>query len=110
MRVCRRFNLHHVAQTWFLAKCICFGLSAYQIRCGCPNHTLGNFLTKHFNLINLTLFKGFRLVPFLLELRAVIDWVWTDSALKLSSWICLEDVHANIFIMKCCQESEKVGT
>lgn len=52
----------------------------------------------------------FRLVPFLLELRVVIDWVWTDNALNLSNWICLEDVYANIFIMKCYQESEKVGT
>ncbi|XP_049555134.1 piezo-type mechanosensitive ion channel component 2-like [Orcinus orca] len=103
----RRFNLNHVAQIWYLVKCIDFGPSAYQIRCGYPNQILGNFLTKHFNLINLILFKGFRLVPFLLELRVVIDWVWTDNALNLSNWICLEDVYANIFIMKCYQESEK---
>nr|XP_030697484.1 piezo-type mechanosensitive ion channel component 2-like [Globicephala melas] len=103
----RRFNLNHVAQIWYLVKCIYFGPSAYRIRCGYPNQILGNFLTKHFNLINLILFKGFRLVPFLLELRVVIDWVWTDTALNLSNWICLEDVYANIFIMKCYQESEK---
>ncbi|XP_012583598.1 PREDICTED: piezo-type mechanosensitive ion channel component 1-like [Condylura cristata] len=51
--------------------------------------------------------ERFRFVPFLLELRAVIGWVWTDTALSLSSWICLEDIYANIFIMKCWQESEK---
>ncbi|TEA37721.1 hypothetical protein DBR06_SOUSAS9210043, partial [Sousa chinensis] len=103
----RRFNLNHVAQIWYLVKCIYFGPSACRIRCGYPNQILGNFLSKHFNLINLILFKGFRLVPFLLELRVVIDWVWTDTALNLSNWICLEDVYANIFIMKCYQESEK---
>uniref|UniRef100_A0A7N8XGX8 Piezo-type mechanosensitive ion channel component n=1 Tax=Mastacembelus armatus TaxID=205130 RepID=A0A7N8XGX8_9TELE len=96
-----------VAQLWYFVKCIYFGLSAYQIKCGYPNRILGNFLTKHFNYLNLFLFQGFRLVPFLTELRAVMDWVWTETTLSLSSWICLEDIYANIFILKCWRESEK---
>lgn len=51
---------------------------------------------------------SFRMVPFLTELRAVMDWVWTDTTLSLSSWICLEDIYANIFILRCWRESEKV--
>lgn len=50
----------------------------------------------------------FRLVPFLTELRAVMDWVWTDTTLSLSSWICVEDVYAHCFVLKCWRESEKV--
>ncbi|KAM6163885.1 piezo-type mechanosensitive ion channel component 2-like [Rhynchocyon petersi] len=103
----RRFNLNYVAQLWYLVKCIYFGLSAYQIKCGYPNRILGNFLTKNFSLLNFILFKGFRFVPFLLELRAVVDWIWTDTALSLSSWVCLEGLYADIFIMKCWRESEK---
>ncbi|KAK2851180.1 hypothetical protein Q5P01_007456 [Channa striata] len=103
----RRFNRNPVAQLWYFVKCIYFGLSAYQIKCGYPNRILGNFLTKHFNYLNLFLFQGFRLVPFLTELRAVMDWVWTDTTLSLSSWICVEDIYANIFILKCWRESEK---
>ena len=53
-------------------------------------------------------FYRFRLVPFLTELRAVMDWVWTDTTLSLSSWICVEDIYAHIFILKCWRESEKV--
>ncbi|XP_074046911.1 piezo-type mechanosensitive ion channel component 2-like [Macrotis lagotis] len=103
----RRFNANYVAQIWYLGKCIYFGLSAYQIKCGYPNRILGNFLTKNFNFINLFLFQGFRIVPFLLELRAVMDWIWTNTALSLSSWICLEDLYAGVFIMKCWREAEK---
>lgn len=51
---------------------------------------------------------SFRMVPFLTELRAVMDWVWTDTSLSLSSWICVEDIYAHIFILKCWRESEKV--
>ncbi|KAL7884441.1 hypothetical protein AOLI_G00072110 [Acnodon oligacanthus] len=103
----RRFNRNQVAQIWYFVKCIYFGLSAYQIKCGYPNRVLGNFLTKNYNYLNLFLFQGFRLVPFLTELRAVMDWVWTDTTLSLSSWICVEDIYANIFILKCWRESEK---
>nr|XP_033819308.1 piezo-type mechanosensitive ion channel component 2-like isoform X2 [Geotrypetes seraphini] len=103
----RRFNTNKVAQLWYFVKCLYFGLSAYQIKCGYPNRVLGNFLTKSYNCMNLFLFQGFRFVPFLTELRAVMDWVWTDTTLSLSSWICVEDIYANIFIMKCLRESEK---
>ncbi|XP_066500511.1 piezo-type mechanosensitive ion channel component 2 [Hoplias malabaricus] len=103
----RRFNRNQVAQLWYFVKCIYFGLSAYQIKCGYPNRVLGNFLTKNYNYMNLFLFQGFRMVPFLTELRAVMDWVWTDTTLSLSSWICVEDIYANIFILRCWRESEK---
>ncbi|XP_028328192.1 piezo-type mechanosensitive ion channel component 2 isoform X2 [Gouania willdenowi] len=103
----KRFSENLVAQMWYFVKCIYFGLSAYQIRCGYPTRVLGNFLTKSYNYVNLFLFQGFRLVPFLTELRAVMDWVWTDTSLSLSSWICVEDIYAHIFILKCWRESEK---
>uniref|UniRef100_A0A8B9HS83 Piezo type mechanosensitive ion channel component 2 n=1 Tax=Astyanax mexicanus TaxID=7994 RepID=A0A8B9HS83_ASTMX len=103
----RRFSQNRIAQLWYFVKCIYFGLSAYQIRCGYPTRVLGNFLTKSYNYVNLFLFQGFRLIPFLTELRAVMDWVWTDTTLSLSSWICVEDIYAHIFVLKCWRESEK---
>ncbi|KAL2300110.1 LOW QUALITY PROTEIN: hypothetical protein Nmel_012070 [Mimus melanotis] len=128
----RLFRQNTVAQLWYFVKCIYFGLSAYQIRCGYPTRILGNFLTKKYNHLNLFLFQGarghrepqalrgcccttalspcaprFRLVPFLVELRAVMDWVWTDTTLSLSNWMCVEDIYANIFIIKCSRETEK---
>uniref|UniRef100_A0A4W5K5L9 Piezo non-specific cation channel R-Ras-binding domain-containing protein n=1 Tax=Hucho hucho TaxID=62062 RepID=A0A4W5K5L9_9TELE len=102
----RRFNENTVAKLWYFIKCIYFGLSAYQIRCGYPTRVLGNCLTKSYNYTNLFLFQGFRLIPFLSELRAVMDWVWTDTSLSLSSWICVEDIYAHIFVLKCWRESE----
>lgn len=53
------FNQNFVAQLWYFVKCIYFGLSAYQIRCGYPTRILGNFLTKKYNHLNLFLFQGY---------------------------------------------------
>ena len=58
---------------------------------------------------HVPLLHRFRLIPFLTELRAVMDWVWTDTTLSLSSWICVEDIYAHIFVLKCWRESEKVA-
>ena len=36
-----------------------------------------------------------------------MDWVWTDTTLSLSDWMCVEDIYANTFIIKCSRETEK---
>ena len=47
-------------------------------------------------------------MPFLLELRALMDWMWTDTTLALTSWLVLEDIYANIFQLKCWLRAEAV--
>lgn len=95
-------NWVHMANKW-----------ACQLIC---SHTISQLSLSSLNKlkvqdINMTfdcVVCSFRLVPFLTELRAVMDWVWTDTSLSLSSWICVEDIYAHIFILKCWRESEKV--
>ncbi|KAK3771249.1 hypothetical protein RRG08_024328 [Elysia crispata] len=103
----RSFFNNRAAQLWYFIKCIYFGLSAYQIRCGYPTRILGNFLTKSYGILNMILFKGFLAIPFLLELRSVMDWMWTDSTLAIGNWLQMEDIYANIFVLKCWREIEK---
>lgn len=103
----RKFTENIPVQFWYVIKCIYFGLSAYQIRSGYPTQILGNFLTRQYNYVNLFLFKGYLAIPFLLEMRCLMDWMWTDTTLSLSSWLQVEDIFNNIFISKCWRRSEK---
>lgn len=102
----RAFTNNVAAQLWYFIKCVYFALSCYQIRSGYPTRILGNFLTKNYNYVNLFCFKGFLAVPFLLELRALMDWMWTDTTLALTSWLQMEDIYANIFVLKCWRRAE----
>eukprot|EP00794_Sanderia_malayensis_P018687 gene18687-20574_t len=79
----------------YIFQCLYFGLSAYQVRCGYPIRILGNFLTKSYTLTSGILFQG------------VLDWVCTDTTLSLSHWLKMEDIYANIYILKCWRDSEK---
>lgn len=40
------------------------------------------------------------LVPFLFELRAVMDWIWTDTSMTIMDWFKMEDVFASIYQIK----------
>ncbi|CAG7819154.1 unnamed protein product [Allacma fusca] len=103
----RPFNAALPPQMWYMVKCIYLLFSAYQIRSGYPTRILGNFLCKKYNYVNMFLFKGFMAVPFLFELRALMDWIWTDTSMTLSDWLKLEDIFAHIFQLKCQRRVEK---
>ncbi|XP_022685819.1 piezo-type mechanosensitive ion channel component 2-like isoform X3 [Varroa jacobsoni] len=92
---------------WYFTKCVYFLLSAYQIRCGYPTRILGNFFTKKYNYLNYFLFKGYMMVPFLYELRSLMDWIWTDTSMVLVNWLKMEDIFASIFMLKCQRRAEE---
>jgi len=37
-----------------------------------------------------------------------MDWMFTDTALGLSSWLQLEDIYSNVYLLKCSRWAEKV--
>ncbi|CAG2206953.1 FAM38 [Mytilus edulis] len=103
----RKFSENRPAQLWYFVKCVYFGLSAYQIRSSYPTRILGNFLTKSYNYLNLFLYKGFLAIPFLLELRVLMDWIWTDTTMAIGSWLQMEDIYANVYQLKCWRDIER---
>lgn len=81
--LCRRFSQNTIAQLWYFVKCIYFGLSAYQIRCGYPTRILGNFLTKSYNYLNLFLFQGWETAVYRVMLYVInCMFTWNDTIYK----------------------------
>ncbi|XP_015433608.1 PREDICTED: piezo-type mechanosensitive ion channel component [Dufourea novaeangliae] len=102
----RQFNEKLPPQMWYMVKCFYLLLAAYQLRQGYPTRILGNFLCKKYSVVNYVLFKGFMLVPFLFELRAVMDWIWTDTSMTIMDWFKMEDIFASIYQIKCMRGVE----
>ncbi|XP_057329611.1 piezo-type mechanosensitive ion channel component isoform X5 [Microplitis mediator] len=102
----RAFNDNLPPQIWYMIKCFYLLLAAYQLRLGYPTRILGNFLCKKYSIINYCLFKGFMFVPFLFELRAVMDWIWTDTSMTVMDWFKMEDIFASIYQIKCMRGLE----
>lgn len=88
-------------KVWYIFKCIYLILSAIQVKGGYPTRILGNTFTKKYSYFNLYLFKGYMLVPFLYDMRLIMDWIWTDTSLELDEWSIMEDIFKNLFQRKC---------
>ncbi|CAF4785187.1 unnamed protein product [Pieris macdunnoughi] len=102
----RTFNTLLPPPMWYMMKSIYLLLSAYQIRCGYPRRIIGNFLCKSYRFINMICFRGFMAVPFLFELRTLMDWIWTDTSMTLMDWLKMEDIFASVFLLKCSRYVE----
>ncbi|XP_072051964.1 piezo-type mechanosensitive ion channel component 2-like [Amphiura filiformis] len=102
----RKFVDNTPAQLWYFFKCIYFGLSAFQVRSGYPTRILGNCICKSYSIVNLGMFYVWKLCPFVLELRILMDWIWTKTTLTLAHWVVVEDIFNAAYIIKCWRDFE----
>ncbi|KAL9430857.1 hypothetical protein AB3S75_026115 [Citrus x aurantiifolia] len=87
----------------FLAKAVSLSLQAIQIRYGIPHKSTlyRQFLTSEVSRINYFGYRLYRALPFLYELRCVLDWSCTSTSLTMYDWLKLEDINASLYLVKC---------
>lgn len=88
---------YYLIFAYFLV-CIYFIISSIQIRYGYPISEVTPIFTGSHKTVNSVAFKIYRAIPFLYELRVIIDWTFTTTALDLTQWFRLEDIFANLYI------------
>lgn len=73
----------------FLAKAVSLALQAIQIRYGLPHKSTlyRQFLTSEVSRINYLGYRLYRALPFLYELRCVLDWSCTTTSLTMYDWL-----------------------
>ncbi|KAJ4842906.1 hypothetical protein Tsubulata_023830 [Turnera subulata] len=73
----------------FLAKAVSLALQAIQIRHGIPHKSTlyRQFLTSKVSRINYLGYRLYRALPFLYELRCVLDWSCTATSLTMYDWL-----------------------
>ncbi|MCL7046756.1 hypothetical protein MKW94_016922 [Papaver nudicaule] len=87
----------------YLTKAVSLSLQAIQIRYGIPHKSTlyRQFLTSKVSHINYLGFRLYRALPFLYELRCVLDWSCTTTSLTMYDWLKLEDIHSSLYLVKC---------
>jgi hypothetical protein len=101
------FTQNIAAQCIYFFKCLYFVVSAMQITSGYPTRVLGYFLGQHYTTVSGLLFSGYRAIPLLPELREVMDWVFTDTALSLFHWLRVQEIYAKLYLVKVRRHREK---
>lgn len=71
------------------------------MRIGLPEIRKGSFLMDSFNPVSGVIYRGYLAIPFIFELRTLIDWTFTTTALDAFQWIKLSQVQADLYVAKC---------
>ncbi|KAJ4772325.1 piezo-type mechanosensitive ion channel component [Rhynchospora pubera] len=92
-----------VLRAIYLTKSVSLALQALQLHHGIPNKSTlyRQFLTSKVTQVNYLGFRLYRALPFLYELRCVLDWSCTTTSLTMYDWLKLEDIYASLFLVKC---------
>eukprot|EP00884_Botryococcus_braunii_P000422 jgi/Botrbrau1/10380/Bobra.146_2s0018.1 len=92
-----------------LLKSCSFAFNALQLRNGYPppaSYQGGRgrqtyVFMRHVNMMGWLGFQIFCAIPFLYELRALLDWSCTATTLTLFDWLKLEDINTSLFFVTC---------
>lgn len=96
----RSFTNNPVLITLYLLKVAYFWVSSLQIRAGYPQSSNRNFFMKDHSTISYYSYTIYKAIPFLDELRQLLDWTCTTTTLELFDWFKLEDVYGQLFVVK----------
>jgi len=103
-----------------IIKCISFGLCALQIRSGYPPAaSYSNGMGRHTFVFMRSIsvpaslaFHAFLAIPFVYEIRQILDWACTATTLTLYDWFKLEDINMSLYfatVMKISNASRNFG-
>ena len=95
------FNASPALEFFYFLRVVSMGLSALQIRYGYPIRTSGQALTKRASPLRGKLFGAYRAIPFVYELRILMDWISTPTTLEFYEWLKVEDISSSVFAVKC---------
>ncbi|XP_023749583.2 piezo-type mechanosensitive ion channel homolog [Lactuca sativa] len=95
----------------FVTKAISLAFQAMQIRSGVPHKSTlyRQFLTSSVTRVNYLGYRLYRALPFLYELRCVLDWSCTTTTLTMYDWLKLEDINASLYLVKCDTDLNRAG-
>lgn len=93
------FNSPHIASgvTLYFIKVLYLYVCCAQIRNGFAAHRRHDPFTEYATIMYWLGHTIYRAVPFLFELRVLLDWSFARTALRLKAWWLIEDVHFWIY-------------
>eukprot|EP01105_Mastigella_eilhardi_P010937 TRINITY_DN2524_c0_g1_i4.p1 TRINITY_DN2524_c0_g1~~TRINITY_DN2524_c0_g1_i4.p1 ORF type:complete len:2370 (-),score=537.29 TRINITY_DN2524_c0_g1_i4:78-7187(-) len=91
----------------YLLKCLYWLCSGMQLRYGYPVLNSNRTLMRNYDIVSYFIFYAYRSLPFVYELRTILDWTLQPTTLNFYNYFKVEDVYADLFIVKCKLLGEK---
>ena len=97
---------------FMFVKCISLGLQSWQLQTGYPKSTSGNLLLRHYSMSSWLAVSAYTAIPFLYELRCLLDWTCTATTLTLFDWLTFEEIRLKLYnneIVRIFKSRRKFG-
>ncbi|KAL0478773.1 hypothetical protein AKO1_008348 [Acrasis kona] len=107
-----QYNSNNVGRillgVFFFIKCFSMWLSAVQIKNGYPAvGTYSQFFARGYGFVYSTVYSIWRAIPFVFELKAILDWTFIGTTLSFNDWFKMEDIYRSLYSRKCELVDEK---
>ncbi|CAG9583874.1 [Leishmania major strain Friedlin] len=90
---------HATGNVYFALKVVALVLSVTQVCRGFPVHRRRHIFTTHLGSLLSYSFTVYRSLPFLWELRTLVDWTVLRTSLSLQEYLTVEDIY--VYIYQC---------
>jgi len=70
-------------------------------------------MVGEYDIVSCYTFRAYLAIPFIFELRTIIDWTFTKTALDVFQWMKLAEIQAIFYVTKCINASyftKKLGS
>ena len=91
---------HAAGAVLFITRALWLAISAKQIDFGYPAVRRHDCFTHSDNQYIFLVYTALRAIPFLWELRVLLDWACANTTLKLAYWLKLEDLRNEVYARK----------
>lgn len=98
---CNTFTNNGTLQAFYVLWIIYFAIAGYQMQVGLPELRKGSFMVDQFDLVSCYTYRAYLAIPFIFELRTIVDWTFTATALDVFQTIKLAQIQANFYVNKC---------
>mmetsp|Transcript_10287 Transcript_10287/g.15683 ORF Transcript_10287/g.15683 Transcript_10287/m.15683 type:complete len:179 (+) Transcript_10287:801-1337(+) len=80
---CNNIDQVGALMAFYVLTCCYLAVGSLQIKKGLPGEQAAHFMMQRYNLPSKYLFQVFYYVPFIFELRAIVDWTFSSTALDV---------------------------
>ncbi|EGR26980.1 hypothetical protein IMG5_203790 [Ichthyophthirius multifiliis] len=108
----KKYTTNSFLSFFYFLYCIYFTLSGLQIKYGYNKFKIRNTLMQYQTSLAGICLKVFRAIPFMQQLKVVMDWTFTATTLDLFQWFKIEDIHFTLYCAKLdsiVQKNKPVG-
>lgn len=105
---CNNYQINWSLQLFYFIYFWYFYMNAIQLRDGMPLFRKGALkIMQNYSGYNNILYRIYRFLPFLFELRTLSDWCFTSTSLTIFQWFKLDDLYGRLFLRKIVHEKMK---